>query len=214
MITLTATITKLNGEFINLDYRNSLSLERNIQDRSDISMPSYGIISNGGSLRFIDADGSIRSLAEQRQLKSGMAVNFSLNNTSTNASAPVGEFLTVQWDYDKNNKQVFVAIRDELEEWQEILFTPIKYNPYFEKDLSFEWLYKYLYELTPSKYSMLEFEELDDVTKSIISNSKFEFFILEANNLWSAWTHLCQACLCHIYKTNNGRTVCRYNGGN
>lgn len=214
MITLTATITKLDGSFITLDYRNSMSLERNIQDRSDFKLPSFGIISNGGNLRFVDADGSVRFLAEQRQLKSGMAVNFYLNNTVSGASAPVGKFLTNQWDYDNNNKEVTVSLMDDLQEWQDLLITPVEYNPYFDKDLSFKWYYEYLYALTPSKYNLIAFSDLDEATQTVLSATMFEFFILNSKSIWGAWENLCEACQCHIYKRNDGKTTCRYNGGN
>lgn len=214
MITLTATITKNDGSLINLNYRNSLSLERTIYDRSDLKLPSWGIISNGGNLRFVDSDGTIKRLAEQRLLKSGMKVNFYLENTLSKAKANVGQFLTNQWNYNNDNKQVSVSLKDELEEWQDILLNPVGYNPNSETNLSFEWLYKYIYTLTPTKYDMLDFENLDNQTKSILTNSHFEFFIFTAKTLWNAWTQLCQACQCHIFKNNDGITVCRYNGGN
>ena len=214
MITLTATITKSDGSLINLDYRNSLSLERTITDRSDLKLPSWGIISNGGNLRFVDSNGSVKRLAEQRLLKSGMTVIFHLTNTISGANSTVGEFLTSQWDYDDNSKQVSVSLQDELQEWQSILINQVHYNPFHEKDLSFGWLYGKIYELTPDKYSMLPFSELDIETQEVLSDTHFEFYILDANNLWGAWNQLCQACQCHIYKNNNGNTVCRYNGGN
>jgi hypothetical protein len=214
MIVLTATITKENGSLINLTSRNSFSIERSIFDRSNFETADWGVISNGGNLKFVDSDGEIKRLAVLRQIKSGMLVNLYLENTLAKSKSNIGQFLTEKWNYDNDNRQVSVTFKDELEEWQDIVVEKVVYNPFAEKNLSFEWLYNYLFELTPSKYDMLKFESLDEDTKIILSNRKFEFFILDAKNLWSAWTQFCVACQCHIYKDNNGKTVCKYNGGN
>ena len=214
MITLTATIAREGGNSIVLDYRNSLSIERSIFDRSDISMPSWGVISNGGKLKFVDTDGSIRALVESRKLKSGMAVTITLSNTISGASAPVGEFLTENWDYDNDRHNVSVSIKDELLKWQDILFTAINYNPYDKNDWSGKKIYEFLHSITPSDFDMLAFDELDEATKTHLSNIAVAFFILDSKNLWSAWNTFCEAFQTHIYKNNQNRTVCKYNGGN
>ena len=214
MITLTATIAREGGNSIVLDYRNSLSIERSIFDRSDISMPSWGVISNGGKLKFVDTDGSIRALVEQRLLKSGMAVTITLSNTISGASASVGEFFTENWDYDNDSHNVSVSVKDELIKWQKILFTQIKYSPYAYKDWPAKEIYEYLNGITPKDFDMLAFNELDEITKTHLSNSKVEFFILDSENLWSAWNTFCEAFQTHIYKNNRGITACKYNGGN
>lgn len=214
MITLTATITKNDGSLINLNYRNSLSLERTIYDRSDLKLPSWGIISNGGNLRFVDSDGSIKRLAEQRLLKSGMKVNFYLKNTISNSETGVGEFFTDQWNYDNDNRRVDVTIKDDLGKWQDIKISPITYSPYNEKNITGEIIYDSLYSLTPHNFNMLNFEQLDTITKDHLRNCKIEFFVLNSNNLWSAWTTFCKAFQTHIYKNNSSNTICKYNGGN
>ena len=214
MITLTATIAREGGDPIVLDYRNSLSIERSIFDRSDISMPSWGVISNGGKLKFVDTDGSIRALAEARLLKSGMAVTITLSNTISGASAPVGEFLTENWDYDNDRHNVSVSIKDELLKWQDILFSPIKYNPYAQKNWNGREIYEYLRNITPTEFDMSDFYKLDELTQTHLSNSSAEFFILDSKNLWSAWNTFCEAFQTHIYINNQNRTVCKYNGGN
>lgn len=214
MITLTATITKEDGSLINLNYKNSVSVERTILGRSNISMPSWGIISNTGNLRFIDTDGSIKNLAEQRLLKSGLQAIIYLENTLTSARNQIGEFLTDKWQYDNENRTVSVSLKDELRDWQDIIISPIRYNPYREKNYRCKWLYNYLYELTPSKYNMLPFESLDETTQNILSGTEFEFLVLHSKNLWNGWAQLCQACQCYIHKNNLGQTVFKYTGGN
>lgn len=214
MITLTATILTSDGTLLTIDKSNCKSLSRTITDRKNIDTPSFGIVSNSGSLTFIDAKGQIKQLLIAKVLKSGLETNLYLKNTISNISLPIGEFLTDKWDYDVNSKEVSVSLKDELSEWQDILVESVPYDPYAQKNLSCEWLYNYLYGLTPSKYGMLNYNSLDSETKEILSKTKFEFFILETKNLWNAWNQLCELCQCHIFKNNEGQTTCRYRGGN
>ena len=53
MITLTAEI-EINGKVILLNNKRIISISSKIFDRSDITRPSYGIISNTGELEFND----------------------------------------------------------------------------------------------------------------------------------------------------------------
>lgn len=214
MIRLTATITKLDGTLITIDYRNLLSLSRTITDRSDIQRPSFGVISNGGNITLIDYDNSLKEMMINHTLRSGMKVNIYLENTIYKAKISVGEFITNKWGYNPDNKEASVSLKDDLMEWQDILLSPATYDPYREKDFSCEWLYNYLYNKTPAKYNMTSWDNLDTDTKTILSNTNFEYFILTAKNLWNAWTQLCALCQCHIYKNNRSQTICKYNGGN
>lgn len=217
MITLTATIEKQDGSLININYRNSVSLERSIIERSNIQLPSWGIISNGGNLTFIDTDGSIKEMIKTRQLTSGMKSNIYLSNTLSPNSyiENVGEFYTKKWNYDSDNKRVSVQLQDDLEEWQDILFQNVEYNPLKDDtDISLFEIYGYLYDYTPRKYNMLEPSDLDEQTQTHLKNIIVKYFILTANNLWSAWSKFAQASHTHIYKNNGGTTICRYNGGN
>ena len=199
---------------IDIDYRNLISLETNISDRSNFVLPSWGIISNQGRISFNDSYGEIRDYSEEKLLTSKMPIRIYLNNTLSKRTKKVGDYLTKRWDYENNSRKVSVTFADNLTEWQDILIEEVKYDPSTEKNLTFEWFYKYLYELTPAKYSMLPFDSLDENTKTILSNTAFEHFILESKTLWNAWSQLCQACQCHIWKNEGGSTICYYNGGN
>ena len=176
MITLTAEITKDDGSKIVLNYRNSLSIERSIFDRADITMPSWGVISNSGKLSFVDTDGSIRQLAEQRLLKSGMAVTLSLGNTLKNSTAPVGNFLTEDWSYDNDDHRVSVTLKDELVKWQNLEIKGLEYD-ITQNDLTAAYMtakdvYNYLREQSVALgfASVAEFLELDENTKSYLQN--------------------------------------------
>ncbi len=70
---------------IELDDSNLLDFERTIMDRSDIKRPSFGIISNTGSLSFIDKDGEVKDYIAQQVISSQNVISAYLVDTKTNA---------------------------------------------------------------------------------------------------------------------------------
>lgn len=202
---------------IDIDFKNIISIDRSIFDRSDLKLPSFGIISNVGKIEFNDTDGQIRDYAEELLLQSGLQCEIKLNNTLVESAVErIGLFETDQWDYDNDSRVVSVSIKDDLEEWQEINVDEINYDPRNPESKPFSWLYYHLWAITTknNNYSMQSFEELDSATKEILESTYIKYPLLESGSLWQEWTKLCQVCQLHIYKNNNGLIVCRYNGGN
>jgi hypothetical protein len=200
---------------IDIDYRNLISISRSIFDRSDLKLPSFGIISNTGNIEFNDINGEIRYYAENLLLQSGLKCEIKLNNTLVDgASENIGLFETDQWNYENDSRVVSVSIKDDLEEWQDINVEGISYDPRVIEHKPFSWLYNYLWEITKENYNMLSFNELDENTQAVLNNTYIQYPLLKSGSLWQQWTKLCQVCQLHIYKNNNGIIVCRYNGGN
>lgn len=216
---------------IEIDRRNLISISRSIFDRSDLKLPSWGIISNTGNIEFNDTDGEIRDYAEQLLLESGLKCEIKLNNTLVDgASQTIGVFETDEWDYDNDNRVVSVSLKDDLEEWQDINVSEISYDPRKPENKPFNWLYEHLWKLTSNRssyvndkgetiigtgnYNMLSIVELDEATQAVLNNTYIQYPLLESGSLWQQWTKLCQACQLHIYKNSDGVVVCRYNGGN
>jgi hypothetical protein len=130
---------------IEIDRRNLISLESSIFDRSDLKLPSFGIISNKGNIEFNDLDGEVRDYAEQLILQSGLSCEIRLNNTLVDgASQVIAKMETDQWDYDNDNRVVSVSIKDDLEEWQDINVYEISYDPRVLESKPFSWLYEHL----------------------------------------------------------------------
>ena len=214
MIKLEAVINQTNGEFIKINNRNSQTIKFKIDDRATIDSPSFGIISNTGELSFIDFSGEIKKAAENHILKNGMLVEIYLKDTISKCEKTIGYFMTKNWKYNINTKVASVSLVDELTELQDIKIPYRSFDHLFERDLSFEWLYRYLWNLTPSKYDFLDFDSLDNDTKNVLTYKKFEFVFWEEMSLWNAWDSLCVACFCHLYKDFNGKSVFKYIGGN
>jgi hypothetical protein len=214
MITLTAEITLNNGEKILINKRNLLSLEHSIFDRDDLKSPEFGIISNVGNFKINDTDGVILTYAESGLFEKGLKCEIFLNNTLANYSTKIGVFETDEWDYDSENFVVNVSIKDDLEEWQEINIEGINCDPSNPTATPLSDIYTHLWEKTNANYPMKSLEELDDLTKSVLTNTYLKYPLLEKGTLWQQWTKLCQVSQLHIYKNNEGIVSCRYNGGN
>lgn len=211
----------IQGIFIDLSvelkYNNLLNLLRTISQRSDIKLPSYGVISNVGDLSFNDFNGEFSDYAEQLLLKNNLSVEILLSNTLSKKYEKIGSFLTNEWNYDNDNRIVSLSLKDNLEEWQEIHFEGISYDPrepfkYFKtiKDL---YIILQNEKVTPKKYNMLPFEMLDSQTQEILTKTQLRYPVVDAGTLWSTWQKVCEVCALYIYKNNKGETVCSYTYG-
>jgi hypothetical protein len=208
---------------IEVDRRSLISIDSTIFDRGDTKLPSYGIISNTGSIEFNDLNGEIRDYAEQQLLTSDLKVSIFLTNTLTKTRQQVADFETQEWDYDKDNRSVSVSLKDDLVEWQDISVEEISFDPSKNETKTFRWLYEHLWFLTSNRtyngiqgngnYNMLNFDELDEQTKDVLDNTYIKYPFLKSGSLWSSWEKLCVACQLHIYKNGRGIVVCRYIGG-
>ena len=193
------------------DYSNLLSLERKIIDRSDIKLPSYGVISNAGQMAFIDKNKRFLGYANNGSLVSGIPIEIYLTDTLSKKSERVGIFYSDKWNYDNNNREVSVSLKDDLEEWQDIQVERINYDPRnpFKVFHTMADLYKVLHKLTDDKYKMLSFSSLDEGTRWQLERIAIPYPLLESGSLWAQWDKLCQVCRLHIHKNNIGQTVCR-----
>lgn len=211
MITLTAKITLADGTEIAINKRNVLSIDQSIIDRGDITLPSWGIISNGGSIRFndfINYDGkTIKQYANNRQLVAGLPVEIYLNDTTAKTHLSITNFVTKEWDYDSNSKEIATSLTDELEQWQDIVVQTMTYNAETPKNFTGEQIYYYWYGKTPAKYKMKSFSELDEKTQTALRNFKTDIFLPKSTNLWAGWNEFCVAVQSYIFRNKKGETI-------
>lgn len=197
-----------------IDLHNLLSLESELFDRSDLKMPSWGIISNKGKIGFNDPNKRFLGYANNGVLVEGAPVKIILSNTLVNgATEVVAERETDQWDYDNDNRTVSVTLKDDLEEWQEITIDGIDYDPRNPVARNLKYFYVYLWEMTQGNYNMLSFAQLDTETQSVLENTYVQYPLLESGTLWQSWDKLAQVAQAHIYK-KKGVVIFRCNGGN
>lgn len=199
-----------------INQRSILSLTGNLFDRGNEGMPDFGVISSGGSVSFNDKNLVFYNYAVAGILKSGYEVRIFCNNTLSKASEQLGVFYADEWEYDNNSKRVSVSLKDGIEEWQEINYGGINYDPRNSTSKNFEWLYKELSNFTKekSKIWVVDFKDLDEKTKKLLSELYIEYPVIFSGNIWSVWQKFGEATQTHIFKNKNGLATCKYNGGN
>lgn len=207
-------ITGIYAEIsIDINKRNLISLSQDIASRSNIKLPSYGVISNSGNISFNDINGEVKDYAEQLLLKSNLKVMIKLNDTLAKKSEQIGDFFTREWNYDNDNRSVSVSLKDDLEEWQDIYVEGIYYDPRYPQRVNLRYFYDYLYGKTPSKYKMSRYEDLDGQTQQRLSNITNLYPLLNSGSLWHQWNKLCIASSCYIFKNGVGETKFSYTYG-
>lgn len=213
----------ISGIYINLgidiNRRNLISFNSQISDRSDLKVPSFGVISNKGNLSIKDIDGEIADYNENGQLINSK-LNMYIRNSLSKKSEPIGTFRILSLDYDDKDFTANLTIGDRLEEWQNINVEGIDF--YREETVdsqphrNFKWIYDYLLNITHNNgfTNMLSFAELDEDTQEILNCTYMKYPMLESDNLWAQWQKLCVVCQAHIYQNPNGKIVFEYKGGN
>lgn len=197
------------GDLIVLNQRNSISVDFKLNSVSDVEEPSFGIISNSGTVSFNDYDGKVLGYAEQGELVDGLQISIYMQNTLVSGKRElIARYTTTDWDYDNDSKQVSCTIKDVLEELQKIQFAGLNY---IWQPETFADAYKRLYALTPSKFGFVVYDDLDDRTKSKLSSSQSDYFYIESGSLWNAWDKFANALFCSIY--NDGqKTILNFVG--
>jgi hypothetical protein len=205
MITLTATITLDDGTEITLDKRNALAIDQSIIDRSNALAPSYGIISNGGSMEMVDYNGEIKAMAQSHRLNDKAVATIYLNNSLIkNCSAQMGKYYATQWSYDDNSRSAKATLSDDLVDWQSINIDGFYLQ---STEMSGLDIYNYLKEQTPLKW---RFAEIDEFTNRILSEYIIKNPFLNRGNLWRQWYKLCAACGLYIFKNRQAEVVVSY----
>ena len=206
MITLTAKIVYGDNKEIIIDKQNLISISHNIIDRSDIVMPSWGIISNSGKIEFVDYSGEIKQLAKLNQLSTNLPVTITLKDTLNNTKLDYTNFVTRKWNYEPNSREVSLDIGDKLLSWQDIVVKVKQYNSTTQKGVSGKDIYNELYLQTPSSFNLLTFDELESSTQLRLESLEVPIYISNDTTLWGAWNTLCVAAFAHIYINHKGET--------
>jgi hypothetical protein len=187
-----------NLSSIEIDGKNSNSLNSKTDKKSDISQPSWGLISNNSSLTFIDYNNIVPYLNEKGLLVEGLAVEIFLSNTLyPYQKEQIGGYLTNTWSYNSTTKLCTVTYTDDLEDWQSIDCAELEIQDGYMNMLNF---YNHLKRITPTKWL---FKELDSKTQEWLSNIYFYLPSYSNNNLWALWDGFCKANALYLYSENN-----------
>lgn len=188
----------ITPQTLQIDHRNIISIDRSIFDRSDISLPSWGIISNGGNIEFNDSNDEIKDYAEQGLLKDSQTVRIYITDTISGLKEQVGDFETSSWYYDVDNRSASVSLIDGLGKLQNIDYAGMAL---LDSETS---LYRILGDIFIAMSSNFYFygyisDYLDAQTYDILIRTKVKYRWLESGSFWAQLQKICEVIGLYIY---------------
>ena len=188
------------GLYIYGNRQNMLSLSAPIKDRSDNEQPSYGIISNAGSLSIVDGTGEIKEYARMGLLTTDLDVSLTLEDTITKKHQSIGKFKTNKWSYNNMNYEVSIELKDDLEYWQNI---KIKSQELIRNQNALK-LYNDLLSFIPSKY---EVQGLTQKQLNYIEKIEMPCYYWDSKSLWELWNDFFFFSLSKMYENEEGTVI-------
>ena len=199
------------SEFV-FDRRSIISTDTKIADRNSFDEPSFGIFSNSGTLELRDLDGEIYDAVRDGIIVNGAEVSIVVYDTYTKKQSPVAYMIISSCDYDTDNRTLSISLTDRLESLSEYNYR-VTVNPknLIEYKKTFFDIATELLDLAVG-YTKSKGYIIDLITKLRLK-SKSVYYYLEEGSVWQQLTKLCVACQLHIYTSEEGYIVCKYNGG-
>lgn len=185
------------------DRRNLLSISAPIKDRSDNEQPSYGIISNAGTLSLVDGTREIKEYARLGLLTSDLDVQLWLEDTLSKKKQSLGKFKTDKWSYDNINFEVTVDLKDHLEYLQDYNSNGLVLQA---ESKTFLDVYNWIKEQIQNSGLVYNFQ-LDIDTLNLLSNISCQYPYLEKGNYWEQLNKLCNIVGMHIYENYDKKII-------
>lgn len=189
--------------------RNLSSIEFSGQDRSDPSLPSWGIQSNSGSLEMYDADGIIITLKKQGILENSK-INIYLN--VGNRKEQIGVFYVSDYESEKQSPKTTIKFKDGLELWTKKQL-PYYVYPYTEDSYGYTPIFaSTLLDELRSKTN-INIQYADKNTEDYLSKLQVNRPMLSSGSFWNQVNKICELSSCYICCDNMGVATIYYNGG-
>ena len=201
MIRLSATIN-IEGNNHEID-RNLINIRFSGQDRSDSSLPSWGIKSNSGSLEMYDIDESITKAYEKGLLEKSL-IDIYLNVGERKEQ--IGRFNVVGANRNKQTLKTTIEFQDTLVSWQDK-----KMPQYCEFSASVSPTIQSILSklLTIANISVLY---SNDKTAERARSLYINHAILEAGSFWAQMEKICEVGAFYIYCDEMGNARIHYSG--
>lgn len=186
---------------------NLISISFSGQDRSDPSLPSWGIKSNSGSLEMYDTDGTIGELSREGHLANS-EIRIYLNVSTRKEQ--IGGFYIINAVKDRQTDKTKIEFQDILMSWQQIS-APKYYN--FYKDSKENITLANIIDFISEKSAISNvLDNTDNITLSRIESICILHPQIEQGTLWSQMTEICEASSCYIYCDKLGVPTIYYGG--
>lgn len=214
---LDVTITQLNkpnkglivtGVYVDItivvDEKNLDSFTYSLYDRENNDEPSYGVVSNSGTLSFVDSTGEILDYITNRMVTKDLSVNISVMNTLQKKTELFISARTSSWEYDNNNFVATVSLSDQLQDLQNYTYAGFPYDgaSAFASDI-----YDSIIAAAPSSFGLPSFDMLSENVKNKIAYSLVRAPYMESCSIWDALDGFCKTFGLRIYKSKDSIMV-------
>lgn len=192
-----------------VDRRNFISINYSCSDRGEDTKPNFGLISNSGTLEFIDDERLVEACAYNDLLDSNNEISIYIYNDilKSNGKRLQGIYEGSNWEYDNTTRRVKVTLQDFILGLQDIMVGDI---PLICTDAIEDDIFKYYRALdvlvllngyAPDKLKVYA----KSAATNWLSNVRFKYPYLSSGTLWSQWQKLCDICGTHIYTERDGK---------
>lgn len=203
MVFLSATITLSNQNKLEIS-QNLSNIEFTSRDRRDAQLPSWGIMSNSGTLEARDDNGVLKQYAKDGLLENA-TIDIYLNVNSRKEHK--GKFVITGAEENRQTALVELEFEDVLKSWQSVQM-PVYYYPYYPRQIYANDILQYIAE---SSGFIVNYA--DEQTENRLKKLYVEFPTLEEGSLWAQMTKICEVGSCYIYSDDNGVPNIYYGGG-
>ena len=183
---------------------NLISIRYSGQDRSDTSLPSWGIKSNSGSLEMYDTDGTIERLSNQGLLANS-EIKIYLN--IDNRKEQIGGFYVVGASKDRQTTKTKIEFQDVLMSWNQKQLSGYYYLYYprtvYAKDI--------LDAIMQKAGQTLRYADIQ--TQLHLGNILIPIPTLSSGSLWALANKVCEVSACYIFCDSDRIPTIHYGGG-
>ena len=204
---LDVTITQLNkpnkglivtGIYVDItivvDEKNLDSFTYSLYDRENNDEPSYGVVSNSGTLSFVDSTREVLDYITSGLIGEDLKVSLYVKNTSTNKEELFVKCYSDDWTYDNDNFVVEITLKDIAERMQKnFISVP------FTARMTGAQIYEILKAAAENIIKIRPFDELDARTKNTLYGYTFINFYIDNCSLWEAYNMLCKSIYATAY---------------
>lgn len=198
----------LNAEFykedktklfdVTIDNIKTIKTANNTRDKFD--NPSWGIVANESKIEINDKNGDILSKIKEEKKFSSFFAKIYIVNTLTQKKNIIAQKDVSSLAPNSENKRISISLVDDIIKMQNISISGFEYRTATSKFMSGKEIYLYLKGITPSIFTVCDFDELDISTQTYLENFVFTYPSLKEGTLWQTWDKFAKATSVCIYK--------------
>jgi hypothetical protein len=223
MIVITASVDEYK-----IDYGNIISASSNSKDRTDMIMPSYGIISNDATLEIKVAEETLHIIHHIADNMDNVRVCLYIKDTITSAEEKISTKYVSAVNYDRAKKVATITMVDNLQKLQDIkivksepslINNPTDYGGDVDSEAELTTLPKKFlryftnYNVDTGKWEVNNGLVMSENTMAHLKNCVAALYYITQDNQWRHYDELAKALMLHIYADADGNTVIDYQEG-